>query len=83
LIEAGWTFQGRPIDIDFDFGANFSSFVWVGELYGVEMPPRTCFKVIYECARMGEYTYSLQLQDSMGQKLRLDPVFENGTGRVP
>ena len=83
LIEAGWTFQGRPIVVDRDFGVNFSSFVWVRHTFDDKIAPRTCFKMIYECARMGEYIYSLFLQDSTGQKITLDPVFENGTGHAP
>jgi len=83
LVAAGWKFQGRPIVIDNDFGVNFSSFVWVQHTANGEVAPRTCFKLIYECARMGEYTYSLFMQDSLEQKITLDPVFENGTGHVP
>jgi hypothetical protein len=83
LIKAGWTFQRRPIEIDRDFGVNFSSFVWVP--YGIDGDdaPRSRFKIIYECARMGEYTYSLLMMDAHGQLIDLDPVFENGTGHVP
>ena len=82
LINAGWTFQGRPIEIDRDYGVNFSSFVWIP--YGIDgdTSPRSRFKIIYECARMGEYTYSLLLTDSHGQHITLDPVIENGTGHI-
>ena len=83
LIKAGWIFQGRPIEVDRDYGVNFSSFVWVEHSCDDKPAPRSSFKMIYECARLGEYTYSLFLQDSMGQKLTLDPVFDNGTGHVP
>jgi hypothetical protein len=82
LINAGWSFQRRPIEIDRDYGVNFSSFVWVP--YGIdgEDSPRSRFKIIYECARMGEYTYSLLMMDSHGQLINLDPVIENGTGHI-
>lgn len=83
LIKAGWSFQRRPIEVDRDYGVNFSSFVWVP--YGIdgEDAPRSRFKMIYECARMGEYTYSLFMMDAHGQLIDLDPVFDNGMGHVP
>ena len=83
LINAGWVFQRRPIEIDRDYGVNFSSFVWVPFDFDDRQHERVQFKMIYECARMGEYTYSLFMMDSMGQLIDLDPVFDNGTGRIP
>jgi hypothetical protein len=83
LIDAGWTFQRRPIVIKDDFGVNFSSYVWVTEWFGAQLPPRSCFKIIYECVRMGEYEYSLFMADSLDQQITLDPKITNGTGKVP
>ena len=83
LIKAGWSFQSRPIEIDRDFGLNFSSFVWVNHTYDDRLALRSSFKLVYECARMGEYIYSLFMQDAHEQKITLDPVFDNGTGHVP
>lgn len=83
LLGAGWKFQRRPISIRDDFGVNFSSYVWVTQWLGAPLAPRSCFKIIYECARMGEYEYSLFMTDSHGQSITLDPKIENGTGRVP
>lgn len=82
LVNAGWVFQSRPIEIDRDYGANFSSFVWLPNTVGGAEVPRSRFKIIYECARMGEYTYSLLMLDSHGQHITLDPVIENGTGHI-
>jgi hypothetical protein len=84
LINAGWMFQRRPIEIARDFGVNFSSYVWLQySIDGGDPEPRTRFKIIYEDARMGEYSYSLFMLDGHGQKIDLDPDIENGTGRVP
>lgn len=84
LVKAGWTFERRPIKIADDYGVNFSSYVWVTEWPGrPAIPERTCFKIIYECARMGVYTYSLFMRDGHGQRIDLDPDVENGAGRVP
>jgi hypothetical protein len=83
LIDAGWTFQRRPIVIKDDFGVNFSSYVWVNQWFGSPLPPRSCFKIIYECVRMGEYEYSLFMADSLDQHITLDPKITNGTGKVP
>lgn len=84
LINAGWMFQSRPIEFDRDYGINFSSFVWVPySIDGGDPSKRSRFKVIYEDQRMGEYTYSLFMQDSHGQKIDLDPDISNGAGRVP
>ncbi len=85
LIEAGWTFQARPITIERDFGVNFSSYVWVPyTLPGEDEPSRhTRFKIIYECKRMGVYEYSLLMQDRFGQQINLDPDVDNGIGQVP
>jgi len=83
LIKAGWTFQSRPIVVERDFGVNFSSFVWVNHTYDDKLAVRSSFKLIYECARMGEYIYSLFMQDAHEQKITLDPVFDNGAGQVP
>lgn len=83
LISAGWTFQKRPIEVVGDFGINFSSYSWVTEYYGNSVPFHTCFKIIYECKRMGDYNYSLFMMDSYGQKIGLDPKIQNGTGEVP
>ncbi|WP_425998032.1 hypothetical protein [Caulobacter sp. DWR1-3-2b1] len=83
LVGAGWKFQRRPISIKDDFGLNFSSFVWVTQWLDTSLAPRSCFKIIYECARMGEYEYSLFMADSHDQHITLDPKIENGTGRVP
>lgn len=81
LINAGWTFQGRPITIKDDYGVNFSSYVWVTHSIGGEPAPHTRFKIIYECTRIGEYTYSLFMTDSSGQGIDLDPKITNGTGK--
>lgn len=84
LVKAGWTFQRRPIKVADDYGVNFSSYVWVTEWPGrATYAERTCFKIIYECARMGVYTYSLYMLDGLEQKIDLDPDVENGAGRVP
>lgn len=83
LVDADWKFQRRPISIKDDFGVNFSSYVWVTEWLGAPLAPHSCFKIIYECARMGEYEYSLFMTDSHNQGITLDPKIENGTGRVP
>lgn len=83
LVSAGWTFQRVPIAINNDFGVNFSSYVWVANSFNHEVAPYTCFKIIYECNRIGEYTYSLFMTDSHGQHIDLDPKIENGTGTVP
>lgn len=84
LIKAQWTFQSRPIKINEDYGINFSSYVWVTTgPKNVPMNPRTGFKIIYECARMGIYTYSLYMLDALQQKITLDPDVENGAGQVP
>lgn len=82
LINAGWAFQSRPIEIDRDYGANFSSFVWLANTVGGAEAVRSSFKIIYECARMGEYTYSLLMVDAHGQHITLDPVIDNGTGHI-
>ncbi len=84
LINAGWNFQTRPIEIARDFGVNFSSYVFVPySIDGGDPVPHTRFKIIYEDVRMGTYSYSLYMTDSHGQKIDLDPDVENGTGRVP
>lgn len=84
LIASGWKFQSRPIKVDNDYGVNFSSYLWVTTgPSGEALPAHTGFKIIYECARMGIYTYSLFMLDSLLQKITLDPDVENGTGVVP
>jgi hypothetical protein len=83
LINAGWTFQSRPIEIARDFGVNFSSYVWLPWEHEGEPAPRSRFKIIYECARMGIYSYSLFMLDGQKQKIDLDPDIENGAGHVP
>lgn len=84
LIRAGWAFQARPIEVARDFGVNFSSYVWVPySIDGGDPSPRSRFKIIYEDARMGTYSYSLFMVDSHAQKICLDPDVENGTGHVP
>lgn len=84
LINAGWSFQRRPIEIQRDFGVNFSSYVWMPySIDGGDLAHRSRFKIIYEDQRMGEYTYSLLMVDSRGQRICLDPDIENGVGHVP
>ncbi len=84
LVKAGWKFQARPIRVNEDYGINFSSYLWVNTgIKGEPVAPFTGFKIIYECARMGIYTYSLFMLDSLLQKITLDPDVENGTGQVP
>lgn len=85
LVDAGWTFQRRPITIKDDYGVNFSSFVWLPNSITPGQPPApsTSFKIIYECARIGEYTYSLFMTDGSGQDIDLDPKITNGAGKVP
>jgi hypothetical protein len=84
LIKAKWTFQSRPIKVNDDYGVNFSSYLWVTTgPKGVAMAPHTSFKIIYECARMGIYTYSLFMLDAHKQKITLDPDVQNGAGQVP
>jgi len=83
LIDAGWKFQRRPISVKDDYGLNFSSYVWVTEWYGAPLASHSCFKIIYECVRMGEYEYSLFMTDSHDQSITLDPKIENGAGKVP
>ena len=83
LLRVGWSFQSRPIEIARDFGVNFSSYVWIPHEYQGELMPHSRFKIIYECARMGIYTYSLFMLDGHKQKIDLDPDIENGAGRVP
>ncbi|WP_297509120.1 hypothetical protein [uncultured Caulobacter sp.] len=80
LIAAGWKFQQRPIEVRRDFGVNFSSYAWLRHAYDGELAPFTRFKIIYECARLGNYEYSLMMTDSHGQKITLDPDVENGDG---
>ncbi len=83
LINAGWTFQRRPISIKDDYGVNFSSYVWIENLIDGEPAPNTRFKIIYECNRIGEYIYSLFMTDSHGQDIDLDPKITNGAGHAP
>jgi len=83
LVRAGWTFQRLPIEVRNDYGVNFSSYVWVENLLDGCPVGRTRFKLIYECKRMGEYEYSLFMNDRIGQSIVLDPKIENGAGRVP
>lgn len=84
LIQAGWKFQRRPIKVDDDYGVNFSSYMWVTEgLAKKTYPEHTAFKIIYECARMGIYTYSLFMLDALQQRIDLDPDVENGAGHLP
>jgi len=84
LIQANWAFQRRPIQVNDDYGVNFSSYVWVTETpEGAPLPTHTAFKIIYECNRMGIYTYSLFMLDGHKQKIDLDPDVENGAGQVP
>ena len=80
LLNAGWKFQRRPIEVKRDFGVNFSSYAWMEHYYKDEFFPFTRFKIIYECARLGNYEYSLLMLDSHGQKIALDPDVENGAG---
>jgi hypothetical protein len=80
LIKAGWTFQRRPIAIQDDFGVNFSSYSWIEHCVDGVLKPSTSFKIIYECARIGEYIYSLFMTDSHGQDIDLDPKIRNGAG---
>lgn len=83
LIGVGWTFQKRPILFTDDFGINFSSYTWIEMLYGAPQKPFTCFTIVYEDNRVGEYIYSLFMKDSHGQNIILDPKIENGAGKVP
>ena len=83
LIGVGWTFQKRPIRFTDDFGINFSSYTWIEMLYDVPQKPFTCFMIVYEDNRLGEYIYSLFMTDSHKQNITLDPKIENGGGRVP
>jgi len=83
LIRVGWTFQKRPILFTDDFGINFSSYTWIEMLYDVPQMPFTCFMIVYEDNRVGEYIYSLFMTDSHKQNIILDPKIENGAGRVP
>ena len=84
LINAGWSFQRRPIEIQRDFGVNFSSYVWMPySIDGGDPAHRSRFKIIYEDQRMGEYTYSLLMLDPRGQRICLDPDIENGAGHIP
>jgi len=83
LIRVGWTFQKRPILFTDDFGINFSSYTWIEMLYDVPQNPFTCFMIVYEDNRVGEYIYSLFMTDSHKQNIILDPKIENGAGRVP
>jgi hypothetical protein len=80
LVRAGWLFQERPIGFVDDYGVNFSSYIWVDHEFEGQLVPRTSFKIIFECLRMGIYTYSLFMTDSFGQNLDLDPKIENGAG---
>jgi hypothetical protein len=83
LLKAGWKFQRRPIEVARDFGVNFSSYAWNQHYYKDKLAPFTSFKIVYECARMGTYTYSLMMEDSRGQRIDLDPDVENGAGHGP
>lgn len=83
LLKAGWTFQRRPIEVMRDYGVNFSSYVWIPHEFDGKPAPHSRFKIIYECLRMGIYSYSLFMLDSHGQKIDLDPDVENGAGHVP
>ncbi len=80
LIKAGWKFQTRPIEVRRDYGVNFSSYAWAKHHCDGQVAPFTSFKIIYECARMGNYEYSLMMMDSRGQRIDLDPDVENGDG---
>lgn len=83
LINAGWSFQRRPIEIHRDFGVNFSSYVWVPYHVDGKLAPHSRFKIIYEDQRIGVYTYSLLMMDAHGQKIDLDPDISNGAGQIP
>jgi hypothetical protein len=83
LILAGWSFQKQPVEFLNDYGINFSSYVWVPHSCDGRDAPRSRFKVIFECERMGIFHYSLFMRDGLGQNIDLDPDIENGAGRVP
>ena len=83
LIAVGWNFQKRPILFTDDFGINFSSYTWIEMLYDQPQTPFTCFTIVYEDNRVGEYVYSLYMTDSHKQNIILDPKIENGAGKVP
>jgi hypothetical protein len=84
LISAGWRFQRRPIEVQRDFGVNFSSYVWLPySIDGGELAHRSRFKIIYEDQRIGMYTYSLLMVDPHGQRICLDPDIDNGAGHTP
>ena len=83
LIAVDWTFQKRPIVFTDDFGINFSSYTWIEMLYDRPQKPFTCFTIVYEDNRVGEYIYSLYMMDSHKQNIILDPKIENGAGKYP
>ncbi len=83
LIQKGWSFQKQPIEFLNDYGINFSSYVWIPHTCDGKDAPRTRFKVIFECERMGVFHYSLFMRDRFGQNIDLDPDIENGAGHVP
>ena len=83
MVLLGWTFQRLPIQMRNDYGTNFSSYVWLDNVIDGVSYEHTRFKIIYECARMGEYEYTLFMSDAHGQDIALDPKISNGAGRVP
>lgn len=83
LLAAGWAFQPRPIEFYDDFGVNFSSYYWVSHTFEGAPAAHSSFKIIYECIRMGIYTYSLYMRNGHGQYIDLDPKIENGAGTIP
>ena len=80
LLTAGWQFQDEPIVIRKDYGVNFSSYMWVENEFQGEAAFNSRFEVVFECARYGEYEYSLLMLDRHRQKISLDPKIQNGTG---
>ena len=80
LLNAGWSFQDPPFVVRNDYGVNFSSYTWVDNTFESEPAPDTKYKVVFECDRLGEYEYSIKMQDRHGQKITLDPKISNGAG---
>lgn len=81
LITSGWTFQDRPFVVGADYSINFSSYSWLDNSVGDVAAPKTKFRLVFQCARLGVYEYSLMFVDSHDQKIGLDPKIENGGGQ--
>lgn len=81
LVAAGWSFQDRPFVVGSDYSINFSSYEWLENTFEGAVAPRTKFRIVFECARLGIFEYTLMFVDRHQQKIALDPKIENGVGK--